>query len=66
MDRYKIFINLDVLNEVPRSGKVRGELMALIRSLEFDPTQCGDYSELDEVGRPVYTKIIGRYACQRS
>ena len=62
MGRFKIFINYDVLEEVPKSGKTRAEILRFIESLAEKPLNSGDFDEIDDVGRPVYTKIIRKYA----
>lgn len=33
MESFKVFINLEILEEVPKTGKVRSEIMAFIKSL---------------------------------
>jgi len=62
MERYQVFLNYQILEEIPRTGKSRSAVLAFIASLGNDPFQAGDYSEVDEVGRPIFTKIVGRYA----
>ena len=37
MDRFKIFINFEILDEVPKSGKASALIMEFIKSLAEDP-----------------------------
>ncbi|MEO0415924.1 MAG: hypothetical protein AAF226_13335 [Verrucomicrobiota bacterium] len=62
MKSYKIFVNLDIFDEIPKTGKARGKIVEFIRSLSNDPHHSGDYSEVDETGRYLFTKIVGGYA----
>ena len=62
MPPYKVFINLDILSEVPASGKAREQILNFIKSLADDPFQSGDYSDIDDVGRTIFTKIVASYA----
>ncbi|HEY5296385.1 MAG TPA: hypothetical protein VIK59_00510 [Verrucomicrobiae bacterium] len=62
MRPYAIYINQAALNSSPRAGAQRERLMKFICSLADNPDAPGDFSEKDNVGRPVQVKIIGRYA----
>jgi hypothetical protein len=62
MRPYQIYINQEALVSAPRSGPSRKAVMDFINSLATNPNSAGDFAEMDEVGRTVYVKIVGRFA----
>ena len=62
MRAYAVYINQAVLDSAPRSGNQRRLVMRFVSSLAENPFTNGDFSEKDDVGRPVQVKVVGRFA----
>lgn len=63
MTPYRVFLAREVvetLRKVPL--RQRQELTKFVESLEDSPFQRGDYTERDEVDRPIEVRIMGRHA----
>jgi hypothetical protein len=62
VESYRVLISIEVLQlERPSRGD-RDLMLSFLASLEKDPSRRGDYEELDEVGRPVQIKVLGKIA----
>lgn len=63
MKPYRIYLRLEAvqaLQALRRSEK--GRMGQFIDSLAADPFKAGDYTELDETGRSIQVKVVGRFA----
>ena len=47
MDPYQVYLNIDLLEVVPKSGRQRREIMKFIYSLRERPRTKGDYTDED-------------------
>jgi len=63
MTPYRVFLAREVVESLRRLPiRQRAELTRFMASLEGSPFQRGDYTERDDVDRPIEVRIIGRYA----
>ena len=62
MAPYRVLITHKVLLLARPAVRERQEIYAFLEGLAHDPFQKGDYEEMDEIGRPIEIKIIGRWA----
>ena len=62
MEPYQVYLNLDLLEVVPKSGHQRQEVMKFIYSLRDRPRTKGDYTDKDTSLQTRQIKIIGDYA----
>ena len=62
MERYQVYLNIDLLEAVPKSGPQRQQIMKVIHSLRDRPRTEGDYSDKDASLQIRQIKIIGDYA----
>lgn len=59
---YEVYMHLDLLDSVPKSGVHRRKIMDFIYSLGDHPDTRGDYTDNDARLRERQIKIIGDYA----
>lgn len=62
MEPYQVYLNIDLLEVVPRSGGQRQEIMKFIYSLQDRPRTKGNYTDKDASLQTRQIKIIGDYA----
>lgn len=62
MPRHEVYLHVGVLDEVPKSGLQRQQIMNFIRSLREQPETRGDFTDQDSSLRQRQIKIIGDYA----
>ena len=63
MTPYRVFIAREVVESLRKLPlRQRQELTKFVESLEESPFQRGDYTERDDVGRPIEVRIMGRHA----
>ena len=62
MEPYQVYLNIDLLEAVPRSGGQRQQIMKFIYGLRDRPRTKGDYSDKDASLQIRQIKIIGDYA----
>ena len=62
MAPYEVYLNLDLLDAVPKSGAQRRKIMEFIYGLRDRPRTAGDYTDKDASFRVRQIKIIGDYA----
>jgi mRNA-degrading endonuclease RelE of RelBE toxin-antitoxin system len=62
VDPYQVYLNIDLLEVVPKSGGQRREIMKFIYSLRDRPRTKGDYTDKDGSLQTRQIKIIGDYA----
>lgn len=62
MEPYQVYLNIDLLEAVPKSGRQREEIMKFIHSLRDRPRVKGDYTDTDASLQIRQIKIIGDYA----
>ncbi len=62
MYRHDVFMHVDLLDHVPRSGPHRRKIMDFIRSLHNHPHTPGDFTDQDSSLRDRQVKILGDYA----
>lgn len=62
MEPYQVYLNIDLLEAVPKSGSQRKQIMKFIYSLRDRPRTVGDYSDKDASLQIRQIKIIGDYA----
>ena len=62
MEPYEVYLNLDLVEAVPKSGEQRRKIMEFIRALRAEPAMPGDYTDMDASLRRREIKIVGRYA----
>lgn len=63
MTPYRVFLArevVDLLRALPL--RQRQEVTKFVESLEGSPFQLGDYTERDDVDRPIEVRILGRHA----
>lgn len=61
MRPYEVYMHLDLLGAVPKSGTQRRKIMNFIRSLSGHPDTTGDFTDKDTSSRLRQIKIIGDY-----
>ena len=62
MDPYEVYLHIDLLDAVPKSGIQRRKIMKFINRLREQPQTKGDYTDKDASLRIRQIKIIGDYA----
>ena len=62
MGSYQVFLHLDLLLTLPRTGNARRQIMDFIQRLSDQPNTPGDFADRDREGRNRQIKIIGDYA----
>ena len=62
MEPYQVYLNIDLLDAVPRSGRQRQEIMKFIYTLRDQPRTKGAYTDKDASLQIRQIKIIGDYA----
>ena len=62
MEPYQVYLNIDLLEAVAKSGPQRQQIMKFIYSLRDRPRTEGDYSDKDASLQIRQIKIIGDYA----
>ena len=62
MEPYQVYLNIDLLEAVPRSGRQRRLIMKFIYSLRDRPRTKGDYRDKNASLQIRQVKIIGDYA----
>jgi mRNA-degrading endonuclease RelE of RelBE toxin-antitoxin system len=62
VDPYQVYLNIDLLEVVPKSGRQRREILKFIYSLRDRPRSKGDYTDKDASLQTRQIKIIGDYA----
>jgi mRNA-degrading endonuclease RelE of RelBE toxin-antitoxin system len=62
MARYQVYLHIDLLEAVPKSGVQRQRIMDFVRGLQDQPRTEGDYTDKDASLRVRQIKIIGDYA----
>lgn len=62
MQDHEVYMHLDLLEAVPRSGLQRKAIMEFIRSLRSRPFTRGDFTDMDSAHRERQIKIVGDYA----
>jgi len=62
VEPYQVYLNIDLLEAVPRSGGQRQQIMKFIYGLRDRPRTKGDYSDKDASLQIRQIKIIGDYA----
>ena len=62
MEPYQVYLNIDLLDAVPRGGRQRQEIMKFIYTLRDQPRTKGDYTDKDASLQIRQIKIIGDYA----
>ena len=62
MEQYQVYLNIDLLEVVPKTGRQRQEIMKFICSLRDQPRTKGDYTDKDASLQTRQIKIIGDYA----
>ena len=62
MGRYQVYLHIDLLEAVPKSGVQRRRIMDFVRALQDQPQTEGDYADKDASLRVRQIKIIGDYA----
>lgn len=62
MEPYKVYLNIDLLEAMPKSRQQRQQIMKFIRSLRDRPRTKGDYTDKDASFQIRQVKIIGDYA----
>ena len=62
MEPYQVYLNIDLLEAVPKSVPQRQQIMKFIYSLRDRPRTEGDYSDKDASLQIRQIKIIGDYA----
>ena len=62
MEPYQVYLNIDLLGAVPKSGRQREEIMKFIYSLRQRPRTKADYTDKDASLQIRQIKIIGDYA----
>jgi hypothetical protein len=61
VEPYQVYLNIDLLEAVPKSGRQRQEIMKFIYGLRDLPRK-GDYTDKDASLQIRQIKIIGDYA----
>jgi hypothetical protein len=62
VEPYQVYLNIDLLEAVPKSGCHRQEIMKFIYGLRDQPQNKGDYTDKDASLQIRQIKIIGDYA----
>jgi len=62
MASYAVYLHIDLLEAVPKSGTQRRRIMDFIHGLRERPRTEGDYTDKDASLRIRQIKIIGDYA----
>lgn len=63
MPPYRVFIAADVVAMLRAlRGREKHFITRLFEQLADNPFRTGDYTEPDDVGRPIEVLIVGRYA----
>ena len=62
MEPYQVYLNIHLLEAVPKSGRQRQQIMRFIYSLRDRPRAEGDYSDKDASLQIRQIKIVGDYA----
>ena len=62
MAQYEVYLNLDLLDTVPKSGAQRRKIMEFIYGLRDRPRTGGDYMDKDASFRVRQIGVIGDYA----
>jgi hypothetical protein len=62
VEHCQVYLNIDLLESVPRSGRQRQEIMKFVYSLPDRPRTKGDYTDKDASLQTRQIKIIGDYA----
>lgn len=63
MKPYRIYLRLEVVQAMQALARSeKGRMGRFIDSLAADPFKAGDYTELDETGRSIQVKVLGRLA----
>jgi len=60
---YRVFVHVESLELLPKSGRRREEVASFIRSLEFPDEDTSDFSFDDpETNRPNYVTVVAGFA----
>ena len=62
MDGYRVYLHLDLLDELPRQSGQKRQILTFLRWLEQNPFAQGDFTDRDASLRVREIKIIGDYA----
>jgi hypothetical protein len=62
VEKYRVYLHLDLLDLLPRSSSERRKILEFMRILEGDPFKPGDFTDKDTSLRVREVKIIGDYA----
>ena len=62
MRPHEVYLHLDLLEAVPKSGLQRRKIMEFIRSLREHPETRGDFTDTETSRRERQIKVIGDYA----
>ena len=62
MRPYEVYMHLDLLSAIPKSGIQRKKVMDFIRSLREFPGTPGNFTDKDSSLRERQIKVIGNYA----
>ena len=62
MDRYRVYLHLDLLETLPKRSEQKRKILNFIRSLEQNPFTKGDFTDKDSSLRTREIKIIGDHA----
>jgi len=62
VEPYQVYLNIDLLEAVPKSAPQRQQIMKFIYSLRDNPRTEGDYTDKDASLQIRQIKIIGDYA----
>lgn len=61
--KYRVYIEEEAVETIAATrGRQRAALMKFVRGLALAPFNEGDFSELDQIGRRVFTKLVADYA----
>lgn len=62
MRPYEVYVHVDLLSAVPKSGNQRKRIMDFLRNLRENPNMPGDFTDKDASLRERQIKLIGDYA----
>jgi hypothetical protein len=63
MTPYRVFIASEVITALRARKRIEQQLITrLLDQLGQDPFRVGDYTEQDEIGRPIQVVIVGHSA----
>ena len=62
MSSYDVYMRLEMLDSLPKSGSQRRRILDFISSLRERPATSGDYTEKDDKLRDQQVKIVGDYS----